>query len=352
MLICVPVLSATASEPEHRTDSQPLLVADESTSSSTGVLTGDPGSTGDAYAANGTPPTQSTDNQPSVPPMNLDSQDPPGTFLQGKVTVLGPGTHFRCQLDNTLDSSYTREGEQFLATVTEPVILDGQVAVPPGSKLTGQVTNVVTAKNFNFGINARIDVKFIAVQTPDGRKFPINASIDVKQLQAAGGANKNPGGRALRSAGKGAKRGAGYGAGAGAIYGLATLPARGSKFGRVAKTTAVGAIAGSVVGAGVGLASAGVKKGSEVKVPAGTSLPVQLDEPLTMDATNTPPTQQPMLGGYPSSPQGQPYGGSYQQPNNYYRPQGNFQPQGSYPPVQQPVGSYQQQTFQGNQQGQ
>jgi hypothetical protein len=315
------------------------------------MLTGDPTSTADTSSTGNGAPDQSNltpDSQPPVPPINPESQAPPGTFLQGKVTVLGPGTHFRCQLDNTLDSSYTTEGEQFLATVTEPVILDGQVAVPPGSKLTGQVTNVVTAKNFNFGINARIDVKFIAVQTPDGRKFPINASIDVRQLQAAGGANKNPGGRALKSMGKGAKRGAGYGAGAGAIYGLATLPARGSKFGRFAKTTAVGAIAGSVVGAGVGLASAGVKKGNEVKVPAGTSLPVQLDEPLTMDATNTPPAQQPSFGGYPSQPPAQqPYGGGYPQQNSFYAPPGSYPPQGGYTPVQQPSG-FQQQPFQGN----
>jgi|GEM_PF-600345 len=219
--------------------------------------------------------------------LNSGSEAPPGTFLQGNVTVLGPGTHFRCTLDNTLDSSYTREGEQFLATVTEPVVLDGRVAVPPGSKLTGRVVKVVSARNFNFGVNAKIDVKFIAVQTPDGRKFPINASIDVNELRAAGGANRNPGSRAAASAGHGAVRGLKYGAGIGGLYGVATsrsaFVGRNSAVSRGLRYGAMGALAGSVVGAGVGLVASGVKKGAEVKVPAGTNLPVQLDEPLTMD---------------------------------------------------------------------
>jgi hypothetical protein len=274
--------------------------------------------------------------------------------------VLKKGTHLRATLNTALDSTYNVEGDEFQATVMEPVIIDGEEAIPAGSKLTGQITNVVSARNFNFGKNAKIDVKFTHVQTPSGQKYPITGSIDARQLQKASG-QKSAASRAARSTGKGALRGGLWGAGTGAVLSAA----RGGNTQKLIQGAAKGAVVGSVIGGGIGLASSGVKKGNEVRVPPGTVLPVQLDEVLVMktegqvlgqqQSATPPPMDQ---GGYPSdavqSPPGYP---SFtpppvqsppgypaftpppvQQPYGYAPPQGYQQPPpygGGYPPPQQ-----------------
>ncbi|MBI4532511.1 MAG: S-layer homology domain-containing protein [Candidatus Melainabacteria bacterium] len=224
----------------------------------------------------------------------------PGAYLQGNVTVLDAGTHFRAVLNNTLNSSYNQVGEEFLATIIEPVTLGGVEVIPVGSKLVGQITHVVSAKNFHFSTNGSIDVKFIAVQTPDGRKFPLVARVDVKQMRAAGGVNSGPVGTTVKKTSQGAVKGAKWGGIAGGIYGATTGSAR-----KTLQSAGVGAIAGSIVGAGAGLVGAGVQKGQDVNVPAGTSIPVQLDEPLQLTGASAP-TQSTGGGFAPFAPVNQP----------------------------------------------
>lgn len=210
-------------------------------------------------------------------------QTPPG-MLQGAVATVAAGTKFRAQLKTTLDSGSTRAGEQVEATINEPIYVNGTPVIPAGSRLIGNVTDAVSAKRFRAGANGKIDLKFTSVETPDGRRFPLSASVDGIRLS---------GGSAAGRVGKGVAATA-IGAGSGALLGTAIGAIVGGAGGgrSVGQAIGVGAIMGTAIGGGVGAIGGVVRKGSEVKLNAGMSLPLQLDANLQVTASqqaNQPP---------------------------------------------------------------
>lgn len=245
---------------------------------------------------------------------------PPPTTLQGRVVVVGAGTKFNAALKNTLNSGSTQPGEQVEATLSAPVYSGGVEVVPAGSKLIGQVTQVVSAARFKFGANGKIDIKFTSVETPDGRRFPLSASVDDTQVKLVGGSTMGRVGKGALTTGIGAGSGAALGTALGAIVGGTS----GSR--SVGKATGMGAVFGTAIGGGIGLVGAGVRKGSEVSLPAGQALPVQLDESLQITAGGP---VQPMYQQPPPAYQPQPYAQPYGAPPQYGAP---YQP-----PVQQPT---------------
>lgn len=167
----------------------------------------------------------------------------------GGVAIIAAGTHFQAALKNLIDSATSQVGEEIQATLSAPLFANGVPVVPAGSLLLGQVTNVVSARRFQAGANGRVDIRFTAIETPDGRRFPLSASVDTSELRLTGG----------------------------------------SAAGRIGK-----GMANLVAGA--------VRKGSEVKIPAGTELPILLDESLQV-AGVLPPTQHPHGSPAPPPPQ-------------------------------------------------
>jgi hypothetical protein len=221
-------------------------------------------------------------------------QQPPPGYLQGGVAVISAGTQLKTTLKNTLNSGSTQPGEEIRATLAEALYSNGTEVVPAGSKIIGQVTSVISAKRFRFGANGKMDLKFTSIETPDGRRFPLSASVDTNQIRLVGGTTKGRVGKSLMYTGIGAGGGAALGTALGAIVGA-------TGGGRVGKSTGMGAIFGTAIGAGVGGVGAAVRKGGEVKLPAGMDLPIKLDESLQV-TVGRPPYQQQM-----------PYGGGMQQ---------------------------------------
>ncbi len=258
--------------------------------------------------------------------------------LSGRVMTVGAGTKFQASLKNTMDSGSTVPGESVEATLPSPIYSGGVEVVPAGSTLIGQVSNVVSAKRFRFGANGKIDIRFTTIQTPDGRRFPLSASVDGNEVRLTGGSTAGRVGKGLLTTGIGAGGGAALGTGLGAIVGATSN-------GQVGRATGMGAVFGTAIGAGVGLVGAGVRKGSEVVFKAGTQLPVQLDESMQITAAAAvapyyAPPQQPQYQPQPQyqqQPQYQPQGYPQQPP---YQPQPQYQPQ---QPPYQPQPQYQQQ---------
>lgn len=261
----------------------------------------------------GYPPMQPQYPQPGGYP-------PPNPYLAGRVAVVAAGTKLQASLKNTLDSGSTQPGESVEATLGSPIYSGGVEVVPAGSKLVGQVTNVVSAKRFKFGANGKIDIRFTQIETPDGRRVPLSASIDDTQLRLTGGTTAGRVGKGLVTTGVGAAGGAALGTALGAIVGATGR-------GQVGRSTGMGAVFGTALGGGVGAVGAVVRKGSEITIPAGSNLPIQLDESMQITAAGPPPQQ----FGYPYG------GGGY---GAYPPPQGGYPPppQGGYPP--QPQGGY------------
>jgi hypothetical protein len=205
-------------------------------------------------------------------------------MLQGSVTTVAKGTKFEAKLRTSLDSATAEPGEIIEATISTPIYSNGTEVIPAGSKLIGQVTDVVSAKRFKFGANGKIELKFTQVQTPDGRKFPLTASVDKKRVKLQGGSTAGRVGKGLMwtgiGAGGGALLGTAFGAMAQNPYALAT-----------GHPVMRSAMIGGTLGGTAGLVGAAVRKGSEVKIGPGTELPIQLDEELQVSGGGQPSYQ-------------------------------------------------------------
>lgn len=256
---------------------------------------------------------------PPMPPQYPQQGGYPPPYLSGRVAVVAAGTKLQASLKNTLNSGSTQPGEAVEATLGSPIYSGGVEVVPAGSKLTGQVTNVVSAKRFKFGANGKIDIRFTQIETPDGRRVPLSASIDDTELRLTGGTTAGRVGKGLVTTGVGAAGGAALGTALGAIVGATGR-------GQVGRSTGMGAVFGTALGGGVGAVGAVVRKGSEITIPAGSNLPIQLDESMQVAASAPPPPQY-----------GNPYGGGY---GGYPPPQQGYPPppQNGYPPP--PQGGY------------
>ncbi len=251
-------------------------------------------------------PYSSPSNGPSTYQSNHQPSPTDNSYLQGQAIYVNAGAQFQATLSNSIDSETSQPGEAIQATLVNPLYSNGTEAVPAGSKIIGNITQVISARRFRFGKNGEVDIHFTTLETPDGHRFPLSASINTSQLNLTGGTTGGRWGKGLLTTGAGALGGAALGTGLGAIVGA-------TSYGRVGRATGMGAIFGTAIGGGVGLVGAGVRKGSEVKLRAGTTLPVQLAKALPITSSTAGFGTQPQQPPSNNSVQ-QPYGGMYPQP--------------------------------------
>ena len=185
--------------------------------------------------------------------------------LRGKVVVAPAGSRFEASLISTLSSGINRVGDIVTASVSSPLIIGSDVIIPGGSQVIGQVVNAIPAARFMAGSGGVLEIRFTSIQTPDGQRYPLSASVDTSQfkLQAETG-----GSRLAKGVGKTA-----VGAGLGAVLGTALGAIAGGMPGR-------GAWSGAAIGGGLGALGALASKGSELILQSGTPLPVALDQSL------------------------------------------------------------------------
>ncbi|MBK8189110.1 MAG: TrbI/VirB10 family protein [Vampirovibrionales bacterium] len=229
--------------------------------------------------------------------------------LQGRVVTAPAGTAMTASLQMPLSSETARPGDRFTATLGGDIAAGGSIVLPAGSQLEGQVFSAQAAGRA--GRNGMLDVRFTSAITPGGQRVPLSARI-----QTEDGSGILKGGTAASRAGKAALR-TGLGAGLGAALGTAMGPLSGGRVGR-------GAIYGTAVGGGLGALYAGAKKGEDAILPAGQTINITLDSPLTVTPGGAG------AGSYDS----QPYY-NYGAPQQPYNAQPNGQP---YNPPYQPYG--------------
>lgn len=243
-------------------------------------------------------------------------QQPTGQLapLQGRVVTAPAGTYMSASVQSPITSEYARPGDRFNATLGAPVSGNGGVILPAGSQLEGQVVSVTKAGRA--GRNGQLDIRFTAAVTPTGQRIPLSARI-----QTEDGSGIIKGGTAKGRAGSAAMKTA-VGAGSGAALGTAMGALSGGSVGK-------GAIYGTAIGGGLGLLTAGVKKGDEAVINAGQPINIVLDTPVTASPAAAAAPQGYGYNAQPANTYGQPqYNNGYnttnpytqQQPanNNYY----------------------------------
>lgn len=189
-----------------------------------------------------------------------------------KLYQVDKGTVFRVRMSGDISSANAKVGDRFTTTVTEPVYSStGQVVIPTGSTVTGNVDSVVPAKKG--GDPGQISVSFVSVRTPDGKSRTINGSLTDLNTKSAKSDNEGTASGDDRKNDKIVFIGGG-GAG-GALLGAAI---GGGK----------GAVIGGIIGAGAGLLGERLTKGEEAQVKSGTEFGVYLNQAISMPKWTEP----------------------------------------------------------------
>ena len=170
------------------------------------------------------------------------------------VTVTVPaGTELKIKFDEELNSGVNQAGDQFHATLVDPVLSGDRVALPAGSSLQGTLTEVVPAKKGLKESGGMLGLSFDRVTTPNGVSASMSSSLSEQAKSTA-------------------KKGGTIG---GAAAGGAIL---GKVLGGDSKDAAIGAVVGGAIGTGI---AAGTK-GTEMKIKAGSEITITLDQPISL----------------------------------------------------------------------
>lgn len=167
------------------------------------------------------------------------------------VVTVPAGSQVPVSLSQTLSSHESQAGQPFQAQVVQDIAEDGVVVIPQGSTVYGTVTQAQRPK---IGGRAKLSLSFDSVELPSGENLPLSASL------ARVGKSERAKDAAI----------IGGGTIGGAILGEAVDEGEG---------TVIGAIVGGLAGA----AGAKKTKGKPLTLPAGTSITLSLDAPVTVE---------------------------------------------------------------------
>lgn len=184
------------------------------------------------------------------------------------------GTQIRLTLLSGVSTSVAREGDPFVAIVSEPVMLGNQLLLPAGTRVNGVIGTVQKAKNFSlFRGQAYMNLVFRNIEM-DSRLVPVQMSIIGLRQPPVGDESKPrkdvkiTEGELLKEKHdyKGDAIGMAIGGGGGTLVGLI--------------------FSNALRGFGLGMAGGAIyvvsRKGKELSMPAQTGILVRLDSTVTV----------------------------------------------------------------------
>lgn len=196
-------------------------------------------------------------------------------------TPVPAGTALMVRLDTTLATFSNKAGDPFRASITQPVVVNGQTLIPAGSTVEGRVTKVTEPRR----ISGRPTIGILpeAVILPTGERYYLDATLTDTSIKGSDVNNEG------QFKGSGHDRRdtieqSGGAAGGMLIGGLVGGP--------------VGILVGGAIGAG-GTTGHWLGKHRSAVLPAGTELTLELNRPMTMtnSATPTPTPEAPAPSG-------------------------------------------------------
>src|SRR5579864_47986 len=191
---------------------------------------------------------QSTTDANSSAPAS-DSSTPKAEAPRPRPIVVPADTVITVVLDEPVGSKISSPGQNFAATVSQPVEVERRTAIPKGARATGIVKDAKAAGRFKGGASLELTLASIEI---NGTNYDVHTTAPVET-----------------SKGKGKRTAAmvGGGAGGGALIGGL---AGGGK----------GAVIGGLIGAAAGTGGAGLTGNRDISLPAETPLSFRLVDPL------------------------------------------------------------------------
>jgi type IV secretion system protein VirB10 len=187
-----------------------------------------------------------------------------------EVTVT-PGTHIPLALLNSVSTKHSVAGDRVYMQTVFPIMVDGRLAIPPGSYVLGVVTQIKRPGRVKG--RAELYVRFDSLTLPNGtiREFRGRLSavdgrgdekLDQKEGAVKGDSNKADD---MKTIGEAAITGATVGE-------LASIPSH---------SYGLGAGVGAAAGAAAGLVAVLVTRGPDAILAQGSTVEMVLDRPLT-----------------------------------------------------------------------
>jgi hypothetical protein len=206
-----------------------------------------------------------------------------------KVVEVIAGTHIPLVLHNAVSTKSARPGDPVYFETVFPVMVDGHVAIPAGSYVSGEVTE--SKRPGRVKGRAELNIKLTTMILPNAYEVNLNAS--------PGGGAGTGGGEGMNSEGKII----GESDKASDIGTVMKTTAAGAGIGAIASRSAGGAGIGAGIGAAAGLAAVLLSRGPEAELPRGSTLEAIIDRPIYLDADKvqfTNPGQASTLAGPPN----------------------------------------------------
>jgi hypothetical protein len=196
-------------------------------------------------------PAPATPSAPSAPNRPYQSQALPDTL------TIPAGTILRVRMNDYLSSDKNQIGDRFTAELLQPLVVNGWVVATRGETLVGQVKSAKKAGRVKG--TSELDLELTDLSVVDGRQLPI-----LTQLWKGSGGTSH-GADAATIAG-----GTGLGAAIGAAADWGT-----------------GAAIGAGAGAVAGIATVLLTRGRPTIVEPEMELTFRLDDPVTVDTTQS-----------------------------------------------------------------
>jgi type IV secretion system protein VirB10 len=207
-------------------------------------------------------PAQAAGSESSAVSQNPDS------------VVIPAGTRIPLLLKQAISTKNAREGDPVYAQTAFPFVVDNRVLVPAGTYIQGKISRVERAGRIKG--RAEILMHFTSMIYPSGYTVMLPGSVQntpgaektsVKDTEGTIQQDKDTG----KKIEQGAKAGV-YGASGGALAGGLSSGINGARVGAAA-------------GAAAGIAWALLKRGSDVRLDVGTSIEMEIQRAITLDAS-------------------------------------------------------------------
>ncbi len=198
----------------------------------------------------------------------------PAQAADPNAVVIPAGTKIPLLLKQAISTKNAREGDAVYAETAFPFVQNDRILIPAGTYIQGKISHTERAGRSKK--RAEILIHFTSMIYPTGYTVMLPASVEntpgndtngVKDKEGTIQADKDTGKR-LEDAAKGAA----VGGAVGSIAGAAAGGFNGARYGGLA------GIAG-------GVAWALLKHGPEVKLEVGTSLEMEIQRPIPVDAS-------------------------------------------------------------------
>lgn len=189
--------------------------------------------------------------------------------------TLPPGTQLALVLTHPIDSKVTRRGDSVFAQITDPVLVDRQVVIPPGTFVQGKLEKLTRQGN-----RAELWVESASLAFPDGQVVKVSGPVEIRGGEATAWINPS------RGAKTGALLAPLLGAGLGTAVGAAVHTTQTSSLGgmTITSSTPKGMAIGSLTGlaAGAALSLALLARSHQFYVEQGAPLEMVLAHPVTL----------------------------------------------------------------------